>query len=75
MGTAILLRGLRKDYLLGSEPLPVLKGIDLEIPEGDYVAIMGPSGSGEHLVEYAGVPGSTDRGGVHFGERRCIEVG
>jgi len=36
-----------KDYKLGSESVRVLKGINLDVPEGDYVAIMGPSGSGK----------------------------
>jgi ABC-type lipoprotein export system ATPase subunit/ABC-type antimicrobial peptide transport system permease subunit len=47
---AILLRDLRKDYFLGEEPVHVLKGIDLEVPEGDYIAIMGPSGSGKSTL-------------------------
>ncbi len=47
---AIRLEGLRKDYFLGSEAVPVLKGIDLVVPEGDYVAIMGPSGSGKSTL-------------------------
>lgn len=44
---ALEIRGLRKEYVVGGETLPVLKGIDLEVPVGDYVAIMGPSGSGK----------------------------
>jgi macrolide transport system ATP-binding/permease protein len=44
---ALQIRDLRKTYNVGGEPLPVLKGIDLEVPVGDYVAIMGPSGSGK----------------------------
>lgn len=38
---------LKKTYMLGKIPLPVLKGIDLEIMKGEYISIMGPSGSGK----------------------------
>jgi len=44
---AVRIENLCKDYLVGEEPLHVLKGINLEVPEGDYVAVMGPSGSGK----------------------------
>ncbi len=47
---AIRLVNLRKDYDLAGEPLSVLKGIDLLVPEGDYIAIMGPSGSGKSTL-------------------------
>ncbi|HOJ41049.1 MAG TPA: ABC transporter ATP-binding protein [bacterium] len=39
--------GLKKTYMLGKIPVPVLKGIDLEILKGEYISIMGPSGSGK----------------------------
>lgn len=43
----ISVRSLEKEYTIGKIKIKVLKGIDLDIPEGQFVAIMGPSGSGK----------------------------
>lgn len=43
----IVARGLEKVYRSGGRPLPVLKGIDLEIADREIAAIVGPSGSGK----------------------------
>ena len=47
MAPIIRLRGLAKSYYRESLEIPVLQGIDLDIPEGGYYALMGPSGSGK----------------------------
>ncbi|HWT74597.1 MAG TPA: ATP-binding cassette domain-containing protein [Mobilitalea sp.] len=36
-----------KDYKVGKESVPVLKGINMEIKQGEFVAILGPSGCGK----------------------------
>ena len=44
------LRGIAKDYGEGVSAVRVLHGIDLSIPRGQLVAIMGPSGSGKSTL-------------------------
>jgi len=43
----IEMKNIKKYYELGEEKLWVLKGISLSITEGEFTAIMGPSGSGK----------------------------
>jgi putative ABC transport system ATP-binding protein len=50
MQTIIHLDDLRKSYFMGSQAIPVLKGITLDIFKNEYVALMGPSGSGKSTL-------------------------
>jgi putative ABC transport system ATP-binding protein len=49
-GVAIKTEALTKTYVIGAEPVHALRGVDLEIQKGGYLAIMGPSGSGKSTL-------------------------
>ncbi|NEN23760.1 ABC transporter ATP-binding protein [Cryomorpha ignava] len=63
----IKLENINKSYMVGSRPLPVLKGIDMEIKSGELVSIMGSSGSGKStLLNILGILDSYDSGTYHL---------
>ena len=43
----VQLRGVSKAYTRGGEAVPVLEGLDFDVPSGSWEALMGPSGSGK----------------------------
>ena len=68
------MRDICKDYPMGKTVTHVLKNVDLDVSEGDYVAIMGPSGSGKttlmNLIGCLDVPSS---GSYLLGEREITK--
>jgi putative ABC transport system ATP-binding protein len=69
------IRGVRKTYRRGSERIEVLHGIDLDIPEGDFLAMMGPSGSGKTtLLNLIGGLDTPTGGEIVVGGRRIHQL-
>ena len=69
----VKVRDVHKYFTRGSERIDVLKGVNIDIPEGDFLALMGPSGSGKttllNLLGGLDAPsgGSVEVSGVQIG--------
>ena len=51
MGAPVVrIQNVSKTYYRDETPVPVLEGINLEVAEGEFVALMGPSGSGKSTL-------------------------
>jgi lipoprotein-releasing system ATP-binding protein len=72
---ALIVQGLGKQYATPSEPLVVLKNVDLRLNKGDAISITGPSGSGKSTLLY--ILGSLERptsGTFRLGEQEPLKM-
>jgi len=64
----ITIHDMTKVYQMGEHQVHALNGVSLDIYEGDFVSIMGPSGSGKiYLDEHVGGTGSAHQRHVFAG--------
>ena len=73
--TLVNLTDVRKTYTKGKESVEVLHSINLDMPEGDFIALMGPSGSGKTtLLNLLGGLDRPTEGSVHVADARLDEM-
>jgi len=66
-GTLISVKDLHKIYQVGTQTVPAVQGIDLEVDRGEHMAIMGSSGSGKStLMNMLGCLDTPTRGTYHL---------
>lgn len=73
--TLIRLHDIRKTYRLGETEVPALRGINLDIGEGEFTALVGTSGSGKStLLNIIGCIDVPDSGSVEFDGRSTLSL-
>lgn len=69
------LRGITRTYRQGEEELHIFAGADLDIWQGQIVALVGPSGAGKSsLLHIAGLLEAPNEGEVWIGGRDCVAL-
>src|SRR5688500_15636783 len=76
MSALVRIQDVHKHFTRGSERIDVLKGVNLEIPQGDFLALMGPSGSGKTtLLNLMGGLDTPTGGGVDVAGVQISKLG
>ena len=76
MNTLIEIRDVSKIYERGKQKVEVLHHIDLDVPQGQFLALMGPSGSGKTtLLNLIGGLDSPSGGSITVGGQRIDNLG
>jgi len=76
MSTLIEIRDLSKVYERGRQKVEVLHHIDLDVAQGDFLALMGPSGSGKTtLLNLIGGLDQPTGGSISVGGQRIDKLG
>ena len=71
----VTVRNLHKVFQRGGQRIDVLQGVDLDIPQGDYLALMGPSGSGKTtLLNLLGGLDTPTEGSIEVGGDRLDKL-
>ncbi len=71
----IQLDSIHKSYVTGFNRLHVLKGIDLNVEQGEFVSIMGSSGSGKStLLNILGILDNYDKGKYVLGGKKIVHM-
>ena len=74
-GSLVRVNNVDKVFKRGSEEVHVLGGLNLEIPEGEFLALMGPSGSGKStLLNLIGGLDRPSQGTVEVGGERVDKL-
>ena len=69
-------KGVTKSYRLGRREIPVLRGVDLSVAEGEMVALLGASGAGKStLLHVLGLLDPPQSGEILFGGTAAHSLG
>jgi putative ABC transport system ATP-binding protein len=75
MDPLVRVSGVHKYFTRGSERIDVLKGVNLDIPKGEFIALMGPSGSGKTtLLNLMGGLDAPSSGAVAVAGTNIVEL-
>lgn len=75
MSSLVRINGIHKYFTRGSERIDVLKGVNLDVPSGDFLALMGPSGSGKTtLLNLMGGLDKPSSGSIDVGGTDIVDL-